>query len=249
MSYSLKIVKAPSLNLAVPCVYIKLPNQKLMDLAKKAALQMYENAGIGLAAPQIGYNIAMMLLSSDIEKMKPNLPEGARLQLENNKWCYVLVNPKIRASSDKLVDLFKGEGCLSLPIKDTGRVDRYEQIDVEYDDLHGQHYSQTLTAHVATIIQHEADHLYGVLFPARMKSKERDILLTKYSAYNAIKYEEMDRFKELIITNAARSNFLQKNQEYIDPLFDNIDAMKAFCAKNKIDDAEITARIEEIFAN
>ena len=251
MNFNLKLVEAPALSLAVPCVYVALPNDRLQKFAKEAAMQMYLKEGIGLAASQVGYNIAMMLLSSEIEKFGEKLPESAKLHLDNNRYCYVLLNPRLSRDSDKLVDLFKGEGCLSFPIRDTGRVERYEKIQLQYQDLGGNLYSAGMSSYLATVVQHEADHLYGVLFPAKMKQRERELLLAKYCVQNAVKYQEMDRFKEIMLANVVRSQIpstksaMQK--DFPDPLFKNSEELKSFCEKNYIDPQPILAKLSEIF--
>lgn len=106
---------------------------------------MHEANGIGLAAPQIGISLRLAVIEINEEKL-------------------VLINPTIK---DHIGDriLFE-EGCLSLPGKFLA-IERYETITVEYDDEHGTHQTLTASGLLAIAIQHEIDHLDGVLIVDR----------------------------------------------------------------------------------
>jgi len=115
---------------------------------------MYENDGVGLAAPQIG--ILKRLVVIDIG--------------DDN--VYKMINPKIIASSGKEVDQ---EGCLSVPeIK--GDVSRPTSVTVVYTDENGKEITLTTEDHLlARCICHEIDHLDGVLFIDKAKNKMKKV--------------------------------------------------------------------------
>jgi peptide deformylase len=215
---------------------------------------MYASSGIGLAAPQINYNISMMILSSEIDRFESASITDAKLELPGGKSCYVLLNVKISRDSDKLVDLFKGEGCLSFPIEVTGKVDRYEEIELEYDNLEGNHNSISVKGQLETVIQHEADHLWGVMFPARMKTKERNLIIAKYCNKHGINYDTIDKFVSIMLQNADRAKTRSQKELAeasekginLDPTFQNIEQLKSFCLKNQIDSQQILANIAEL---
>ncbi|CAE7247364.1 def [Symbiodinium sp. KB8] len=112
---------------------------------------MYEEGGVGLAAPQVGIEQKLLVLN----------PTGSK---DDTSGELVLLNPKITRKKGRE---FGDEGCLSFP-GIQAEVERSIKITVTYTDLDGQ--EQTLSAEgwLARIIQHELDHLEGVLFVDRL---------------------------------------------------------------------------------
>lgn len=107
--------------------------------------------GVGLAAPQAGLNKQMLVISYEKE-------EGKLVE-------YQLVNPKIVVSSVKKCYLSNGEGCLSVDDEHPGRVYRDYKIVVEaYDAKVGENVRITARGFDAIVLQHEIDHLKGILF-------------------------------------------------------------------------------------
>lgn len=106
---------------------------------------MYANFGMGLAAPQIGWNARVFIIN----------PSG------NKKHEMVFINPIILETSGDLVGL--EEGCLSIPGV-TGTVERRENIKIEAEDMEGFHFTLEASGVVARCILHEFDHLEGILF-------------------------------------------------------------------------------------
>ena len=114
---------------------------------------MYDAPGIGLAAPQIGVMQRLLVMDCVKEDDAPPRP-------------MVLINPRIDWSSETRSTY--EEGCLSFPeIK--GDVARPERIRVEYQDLDGAPHSLECDELLARCIQHEVDHLDGILFIDRME--------------------------------------------------------------------------------
>lgn len=111
---------------------------------------MYDNRGVGLAAPQVGLSKRVCVL--DIR--------------EDGRPVYVMINPRITKREGEEIEI--EEGCLSVPDV-FADVKRAERVEVAYIDLDGE--EQTLEAEglLARAIQHEIDHLNGVLFIDRLK--------------------------------------------------------------------------------
>ena len=113
---------------------------------------MYEANGVGLAAPQLGKSIQMIaLLVPGFEDEEPILNE-------------VWINPRIMRESVKKACLKEGEGCLSVERDVPGIVLRSERVTVKYQDVNGDEFVRTLTDYEAIVVQHEIDHLNGVMF-------------------------------------------------------------------------------------
>ena len=128
------------------------------QLLDDMAATMYDAPGIGLAAPQI--NVSQRLVVIDCSK--DYAPE-----------LYKMVNPEIIALSEEQAVL--EEGCLSIPDQ-TAEVTRPAEVSIRYLDETGT--SQTLTADglLAACIQHEIDHLNGVLFIDHISRLKRDMI-------------------------------------------------------------------------
>ena len=110
--------------------------------------------GVGLAAPQIGVNKRMLVISYD----KQDGEEIVKVE-------YQLVNPRIIVNSIRKCYLSSGEGCLSVDQEHPGRVYRDFKIVVDaYDALVGEQVKITARGFDAIVLQHEIDHLNGILF-------------------------------------------------------------------------------------
>jgi peptide deformylase len=122
-------------------------------LAQQMLQTMYSADGIGLAAPQVGVNKQIIVI--DCEPDKPDHPP------------LVLINPTIKRFGDNLCDA--QEGCLSIPNVYLD-VTRPAEVEVAYKDENGR--PQTIKADglLARVIQHEMDHLNGVMFVDRVKN-------------------------------------------------------------------------------
>lgn len=123
---------------------------------------MYDANGIGLAAPQVGKLIQLLVIDT-----RPRDPESSRYdnddQTELEKKIQqplVLINPKIVKGDGKTTF---DEGCLSVP-SFFETVERFKVIEVEAQDVNGNKFSFTVDGLLAICIQHEMDHLQGTLF-------------------------------------------------------------------------------------
>jgi len=119
----------------------------ILDMIKT----MIKTDGVGLAAPQIGGNIRLVVI---------NAKDGA----------FCLLNPKITKKS--LLKELGQEGCLSIP-GIFGQVKRHKKITVEYLDQNGKKIKLIAQGMMARVIQHELDHLEGVLFIDKATSVEK----------------------------------------------------------------------------
>lgn len=139
-------------------------NDEAQRLADDMLETMYDAPGIGLAAIQIG--VARRMLVLDVSK------EG------EDKTPLVFINPEIVKASDAR-SVYE-EGCLSIPDY-YAEVERPAEITVRYVDRDGK--EQTIDANglLATCLQHEIDHLNGVLFIDHISKLKRDMVIRKFT--------------------------------------------------------------------
>ncbi len=117
--------------------------------------------GAGLAAPQIGVDLQLVIFGFDRNERYPEAPPVP---------LTVLLNPVISPLGDELVDGW--EGCLSVPGL-RGMVPRFSRIRYQGVDLHGQPIDREVDGFHARVVQHECDHLIGRLYPTRMQDFTR----------------------------------------------------------------------------
>jgi peptide deformylase len=150
---------------------VSVDDRSLQQLINQMLLTVRAANGVGIAAPQLGHSLRVVVVAS-----RPNLRYPHAPLMEPT----VLINPRLVAVSD---DLEMGwEGCLSVPGV-RGRVPRHRTVEVEYCDRHGNPHQSVWEGFVARIFQHEADHLDGKVFLDRVQS-EADLLSEE--AYQAM---------------------------------------------------------------
>ena len=159
----LDIVKLPDPLLrqpSKPVARVTAETRKLMDDMLET---MYEAPGIGLAAVQIGVaeRVLVMDLARDDEPKSP----------------IFMVNPEIIWSSEQKSDY--EEGCLSIP-EFFEMVTRPSEVKVQYRDRQGEAREMHATGVLATCVQHEIDHLNGVLFIDYVSKLKRDRVIRKF---------------------------------------------------------------------
>ncbi len=133
----------------------------IRDLVPRMFETMYRAPGIGLAAPQIGHGIRLAVVDL--------MPDEKRQQI-------VLINPRIVAQGTELVA--REEGCLSLP-NQYAEVTRPGQVRVQYLDLDGVRRELEADGLLAACVQHEMDHLDGVLFTDHLSTLKRNMILRR----------------------------------------------------------------------
>jgi peptide deformylase len=167
----LSILKYPDPLLRAPNATIECFDDSLKSLTDEMFEIMYEDDGVGLAAPQVGVNVRLMVFNET----------GDREQKDAE---VVLVNPRIVSTSGPKT-VFE-EGCLSFPAL-YGDVVRPRRVRVKAQDLTGKSFFMNIDKFPARIFQHEYDHLQGVLFCDRMNAdvlaELRNDLVTMEEAY------------------------------------------------------------------
>jgi peptide deformylase len=155
------IIKVPDPILRQVATPVDEITDGVRQLLDDMAATMYDAPGIGLAAPQI--NVSQRLVVIDCGK--DDAPE-----------LYKMVNPEIISLSDKRAVL--EEGCLSIPDQ-TADVERPADVTVQYLDETGARQTLTADGLLAACIQHEIDHLNGVLFIDHISRLKRDMILRR----------------------------------------------------------------------
>lgn len=157
-----KILKLGNKKLSTPSELIDLTlaynDKSFRQIITDMQQTMIAHKGVGIAAPQIGINKRIIMFGFDKNERYPN---------EQAIPFTVLINPNFRVLSEKLSDGW--EGCLSVPGL-RGIVQRFEKIEYSGYDRLGNFIKRTAEGFHARIIQHECDHLNGILFPQRLKN-------------------------------------------------------------------------------
>jgi peptide deformylase len=130
---------------------------------------MKEYHGVGLAGPQVHESVRLFVAALD-----------AGRDVENPSEPIAIINPDIVPVTNEVVEDW--EGCLSIP-DIRGRVPRLREIKVRAFDRNGDKIELRASNFAARVIQHETDHLDGILFFDRMKSFESLTFLEEYSRY------------------------------------------------------------------
>jgi peptide deformylase len=161
---------------------IEIPDPRLRQISKPvesfdAALQtliddmfetMYDAPGIGLAAIQVG--VPLRLLVIDLQESEEGSDEPGP------KNPRVFINPEFSDPSDEL-NVYT-EGCLSIPDQ-YADVERPKTIRAKWLDREGKAHDELLDGMIATCLQHEVDHLNGIVFTDHLSRMKRDMLLKK----------------------------------------------------------------------
>lgn len=178
----LKIVQAPQTVLARKAEPVKKIDKDITTLISdmvETLVATHDPEGVGLAAPQVGKNLQLFIIK---ESKKAPLfvfinPQITIIDDEPKKIAKVSKNNKNQKEDDD--ETTKLEGCLSL--KDIwGTVNRAPKVKVKYLDEKGVNHEAIFNGFMAIIIQHEYDHLQGILFPKR-------VLEQKQQLYKAVK--------------------------------------------------------------
>jgi peptide deformylase len=150
-----------------------VPLQKFIDDMIET---MQEYSGVGLAAPQVHESLRIFVAHLDPEGRGAGSP-------------LAIINPDIEIVGSATIEGW--EGCLSIP-DIRGRVPRAAQIRVAALDRHGKRIEINANDFPARVIQHETDHLNGILFFDRMRSFESLTYMEEFSRYHTSREEEDD---------------------------------------------------------
>ncbi len=147
---------------------------ELQSLIDDMFESMYESNGVGLAAPQIGKSIRLFVIdASSFTEIDDNLSDEEKKQLQGKK---VFINAKILEETGN--EWAFNEGCLSIPGINED-VERPKKIKIEYYDRNFNKHIEEIDGILARIIQHEYDHLEGILFTDHLSSFKKRLLKRK----------------------------------------------------------------------
>ncbi len=135
---------------------------EIRELAEDMLETMHQAPGVGLAAPQVGRSIALIVADPSTDKTTPPVP-------------IILANPEIISAAGEISMV---EGCLSVPDY-SAEVPRRQKIVVKAITLDEEEIEMTLEDFPAIVIQHEIDHLHGKLFIDRISRLKRNIFERK----------------------------------------------------------------------
>lgn len=160
------------------CVNISSDYKDLELLINNMFETMYNANGIGIAAPQVGLSINLFVIDlSPLEEEKPTV----------RKIKKIFINPKIINEYGE--ELEYEEGCLSIPeVNDF--VTRKNTIEIEYHDRYFNKIKEKVTGIEARVIQHEFDHLRGILFVDHLSAKRKNILNRKLKSIKEGKFQK-----------------------------------------------------------
>jgi len=173
------IVKAPNDILTTPVKPVKTIDGKIAKLVKEMTETLEAQTdpqGVGLAAPQIGKNLSIFII-------KPT----PKSEVE------AFINPKIITQKDAQAKRSKKkqkqplEGCLSIP-RIWGHVKRYSKVRLEYQTLTGKKLTKWFGSFKAIVIQHEVDHLNGILFTHRVLEQNHPLYEEKETKLEKLEY-------------------------------------------------------------
>lgn len=159
----LDIVKYPDPSLGDKAVDIAEITPEIKELAANMLETMYDAEGVGLAAPQIGKALRLVVMDA--------------FYRDGEKKPRALVNPELELSEERIVS--ENEGCLSVPLNFRADVERAATVRVRALDLEGNQIDEIFEGLPAIIVQHETDHLDGTLFIDRISRLRRNIYDSK----------------------------------------------------------------------
>lgn len=194
----LKIIQVPNAVLskrAKSINNIDKSTHRLIKLMEEALIMASDPEGVGLAAPQVGKSLQLFLIrqtprSPTLVFINPIIEEFKDLPLEKKESTFA------RATADKRGKDEKGkgvqlEGCLSL-YSIWGDVKRHPAVVLSYSDESGKKHRRQFNGFIAIIIQHEFDHLQGILFPKRVLEQKRQLYRSKRNEKNETEFEAIE---------------------------------------------------------
>ncbi len=164
----LRILEVPHPMLKRRAAPVERVDEEIRRLVRDMFETMYEAPGIGLAAPQVGVGRRLCVIDVSEEKNAP----------------LCLVNPRITWRSENLASA--EEGCLSLPDQ-YAEVTRPDAVEVVYLDEQGEERKLRADGLLARCIQHEIDHLDGILFIDHISALKRNMILRKLAKARRLK--------------------------------------------------------------
>jgi len=144
-------------------------DDELARLAEDMIETMHDDNGVGLAAPQVGVPLRLFVAS----ELQPGDDDEEMVHVRD----HVIVNPRITQRNG--VQIVQ-EGCLSIPGIYVDDMERDLSLHLRYQDLNGAEHELEARGHFAQVIQHETDHLDGVLFFDRLPRERQQAFLEEH---------------------------------------------------------------------
>ncbi|NBV54715.1 MAG: peptide deformylase [Proteobacteria bacterium] len=172
MAKVLPVVLHPHPVLRQKAVAVAQVDDEIRALLANMLETLYAAHGVGLAAPQVAVGKKVVVIHSDIEG-----EPGQRVPRAGSK-PLMMVNPQIMEHSEELID--SEEGCLSIP-RMYDVIQRFKWVKVAYLDEQGNPREVEGEGLLGRCLQHELDHLEGIVFPDHLSRLKRERLWKKYS--------------------------------------------------------------------
>jgi len=154
---------------------------------------MHTQKGVGLAAQQVGVPLQLTVIDVREVTDRPSSLELKGQTVDVNEWMpLVLINPELKPSGEPVAG---PEGCLSFP-EIFAEITRPEWVDVTALNPKGQPIEFRCGGLLARVVQHETDHLHGILFIDRMDKKTKEDLRPELEALQAATKAELQESKE-----------------------------------------------------
>jgi peptide deformylase len=151
-------------------------DERIRELAQNMIETMHAASGVGLAAPQVGESLQLTVLDvSQVEDRLSTMELNGKSVDPQRAMPLVLINPQIDLGGETETAT---EGCLSFP-EITGEIERAKSITVRAQNLDGEAVEIEATGFLARAVQHEVDHLNGILFIDRMSAAAKTSLSSK----------------------------------------------------------------------
>jgi peptide deformylase len=154
---------------------VKIFNQELKTLVQNMLFTMYHAPGIGLAAPQVGKDMRLFVIDVDYDRDEIENAEGETSFKYTNLKPHVFINPLFLNEEGKTI---YQEGCLSVPGV-YEEVERSKIVTVKYQNLNGEECQITAEDLLAICLQHENDHLNGIVFIERLSQLKKNFFKKK----------------------------------------------------------------------
>ena len=148
-------------------------NEEIFEIIEDLKSTLEFGTGLGIAAQQIGINKIIIVVGAKKENIKYNDAEEIPLM--------AMINPTWRKTSNE-TDI-QYEGCMSVPII-RGKVERYKDIELTYYDENGKKIIKQLHGFFARLVQHECEHLDGILFLEKVREKNGFATIDNINKYN-----------------------------------------------------------------
>lgn len=152
---------------------IKNINREILDIIEDLKATLEFGTGLGIAAPQIGVNKRIIVVGAKKENIKYNDAEEIPIT--------AMINPiwkKISEDTD-----IQYEGCMSVPVI-RGKVERYKNIELTYFNENGEKIVRQVDGFFARLVQHECDHLDGIVFLEKVKEHNGFATVDSINKYN-----------------------------------------------------------------